>query len=1839
MSEPQIVNPERPPVVRRKWRRRFLWLLALVAIARLALAYGAAPALRLAAGYVNLECDVDSIEFDVLSGEARIYGLRMWHGEADEASPILKLEYAGVDLAVTQLFRGNLIVRRIEADGLDMHVARDEFARWNIAPILQPFLAEKATTATEDLAESQTKHTGPLEFDLPFTIEALRCTHLRLHLDDAMADPPLDATITAALRLSDLGDPDRTTHFSFVAGGPQVLDLIEVKADATVKGPEIDSSIELRMRGLYPRPLSGYLELIGLAPVAHRLDADAHIRLDAMANAVGGNHFKLTIDETHWMVDGTESLALDHWTSAFNMEPGPQLRIEPVVVQGARAGAVRDEQGRFSAAGFAFIGAPPKDEPVADAQPVEDEPAADDQVAEAEPRVALKLIDLLPFMIRLDGITVTDCALTFADRLKAPTDPFALQLDEFQFAAIDPEAPEEMTKWHTRLKVPGVFGQVNVQGQCSPFAVSPEFAAQIDSEGADLAKLQTYLDDLGLDSAWKDGRCSAKLHAQATALDTGNWSLDFGVTEMRLGEADAEEPWFAVADAGLTGLVIDNVERRVILTDGHVRGLQSSVQRLADGAVGALGIRTRVESADIVIHDSGVPTEQTAEASKPADAKSTAASPDTPDATSTPWRIEVGKLSLEDTDLHFSDAAITPAVDFRFDALGASLEDFTIGGSTGTSAAHARVRAFLREPGLADSLELSGELTSHPGVIGLDWDLVLTGEGLAPLALKPYLDRAQIEVVDTTSAAHVAFRGSVAVVNDVIDLSFNASECSLGPVDAPFLSASELSIDPVRISSDLVKVGELKVSDPVVRIGRDKHGALLVAGLRIGGTDQAPPTPAADAGTDDSTETPEVPEVDESTATAKAAAPKLEVVVTDDAPQDPFAALDALTMQFELDHFVLEGAQVIWQDQAVEPTLDTAIMIRSTIDGLALRPGAAGAKITALVHLGGETKSIQVDGNVTLDPRAIVVDAELVGDHLDFARLSVYFPPTVSSEATDTQFKAKLHTELVAAEAGGRSFTLEVSDVLLKDAQSEDPALSMTGARFFAPRIDGTNRVFNVAELSNSGLELRVHRDLESRFHLLGLVIDPSATSPSTDPTESSDTAPGTEVRTVSRQPVAVDTDLPTIQLGALSLGIDRLIITDEFQAKGSEPLVIELRATTPESQQLMSDDPGGLAPYRLRLAAKLSPLIDSLAADITFAPFSPEPSVQGVLSMRGLDGSGFIALLPQFADAIDPSGLKSGEFDGTFEAILEARRRGLTNFEFKRGFGIDLLVSDLAFRAAPDGEVLVGLESLEVNAPRINSARQEVIIERIEFVQPRARLARDAKGIHALGLVIDPVALQAALDQAQPKNASHVESKLTTQVVEAKAEKAPSTPQGEIRVDEFLVSGIDFQFNDTSYAPPLDLPLTGLSVEVSRFTTRALVEKLPIRFSTYVESGVVEQGEGFESAPFFEEATLNGQITLYPDLEGWVDAGLTQLALRSLRGPAASSGVTIGDGSMDASVRVRLRGANGMSITAKSSFHDLSMSEPSGGPISRYLGISMPLESALFALRDSNGEIELSPPTIKMSSSGVSTAEIARVATTAIAKEISLAVARAPLRMTKGVADAAGSLTGKIPVVGGVTGDIFGGVSSLFGGGPEEPLPEIGSIEFLPGDVNLLESEQAKLKEAIKRLKNDKKRGIVLIHELTTADIARAAELANPSPDDCRELAIGLRQKKAELYRLRDEVTADARARLLTGQAEQAAVSVERLRTIDTELGRTEVALDQTLAMLQPRAERRRDKRARDAAMQIAEARLASIVDALRAAEISKLDERLEVRRPRPRPVDIEGQESAGGRIKLGVR
>jgi len=433
-------------------------------------------------------------------------------------------------------------------------------------------------------------------------------------------------------------------------------------------------------------------------------------------------------------------------------------------------------------------------------------------------------------------------------------------------------------------------------------------------------------------------------------------------------------------------------------------------------------------------------------------------------------------------------------------------------------------------------------------------------------------------------------------------------------------------------------------------------------------------------------------------------------------------------------------------------------------------------------------------------------------------------------------------------------------------------------------------------------------------------------------------------------------------------------------------------------------------------------------------------------------------------------------------------------------------------------------------------------------------------------------------------------------------------------------VSGIDFELRDETSATPLVFPLTGLDIEVERFTTKAFTEPKPVSFSAVLTTGNVTlpkrtvassllagvltaaghaitgggDADATEERPFLEELSVQGRLQFYPDLEGRVRTSLTGLELTALRGPAQAAGVEIGDGVFDTGIDVRLE-PGVVRTEASFGFADLSLDEPPGGLISTYLKLPAPLDAVLFALKDDVDEIHV-PLTLEVGKEGVGGGAIASAAVSALGSIITDAIASAPLR-------AAGTLTGALG----------------FGPGAAENLAaRKRNVRFEPGAVELPPEAAARLLPLVDKIRGDDSLSLVLTHSFGVQDVVLAERLANPDRATTEQLVAGLRQRRAELQIRRDEAGAEARMHLLTGRHYLAQGEVARLRALDRTLAELEDALDDAIKLLRPGAERRAPRRTKTAALGLGNRRL----DAMQAWLLEQLGpaaaDRIEVRRAR---------------------
>jgi hypothetical protein len=679
--------------------------------------------------------------------------------------------------------------------------------------------------------------------------------------------------------------------------------------------------------------------------------------------------------------------------------------------------------------------------------------------------------------------------------------------------------------------------------------------------------------------------------------------------------------------------------------------------------------------------------------------------------------------------------------------------------------------------------------------------------------------------------------------------------------------------------------------------------------------------------------------------------------------------------------------------------------------------------------------------------------------------------------------------------------------------------------------------------------------------------------------------------------------------LGEVDLALTRVTVTDEL--RDAAPVEISGRLGMPRSQVVVDADPGALPPLRVELAASVAPLARGVRVALELEPWTDEPTVRAEFTAEGISGAGVAALGRDLMTWIDGSQLTEGVAHGSIDARLAWKRRSPFDLDLRSGFAADVQLGRVELRDSPGGAVLLALDGGSAEIARVDLATGSVHAKSVELRRPELAARRTKEGVEILGLVVHP-----ELRPSATKPAAGDEPAARAPEDSAPAARAPA--RGEIRVDELVVRGIDVTLRDDAADPPAVLPLDDLDVVVQRFTTRAFEEPRVVRFDAWLGAGEAQmprpvrasnllsgvanavggvlsgrdEALKYEERPVFQEALLTGRVQFVPALTGHAQATLSGFELLGFTGAAKEQGVDVGDGTVDASVRLRFRGAEGVRVDSEVVFSDLSLQEPASGPIERYLTLPVPLDTVLFLLENADGELRV-PVGFTIDDEGLSRASITSAAVGATAGVIGSAIASAPLRVMSTFTD-------------------------LFGitGGAEDPPPS-ASIAFAAGATTLSAADAAALAPLVAKMRADADWVVQVQHRLGAADVERAERLANPDPSTCRELAEGLRRRRAEIARERGELAPLVRAAWGAADARRAEDATQRLRALDAEAGNVEDALDRILDHLKPGAERHRAKRTLSAALALARARVEALREWLAAQRIEDLDERFEARPP----------------------
>jgi len=408
--------------------------------------------------------------------------------------------------------------------------------------------------------------------------------------------------------------------------------------------------------------------------------------------------------------------------------------------------------------------------------------------------------------------------------------------------------------------------------------------------------------------------------------------------------------------------------------------------------------------------------------------------------------------------------------------------------------------------------------------------------------------------------------------------------------------------------------------------------------------------------------------------------------------------------------------------------------------------------------------------------------------------------------------------------------------------------------------------------------------------------------------------------------------------------------------------------------------------------------------------------------------------------------------------------------------------------------------------------------------------------------------------------------------------------------------------------------------VDVVGFTTRALRERRTIRFDARMKGGPVALRKRLDGAskgpverrPLFSEVAVKGELSLAPFPAGRVITSLGGLELGAFEGEAKKEGVDLKDGVVDLDSDVFLTDVGDLRSKTDVVVNSLDLKELDNGPLRKSLALPVPLEAALFAVRDEDGSIELALPLelaqwVKLTRQELND-QLRETILHAISVVLGNAVKAAPLRVVQ-VGE-----SGPKPV--------------------EEP-PIV--IDFAPGDIAIADSAAGPLAQLAQRLRDDPERKlqVTLRHDAGGGDLKRARVATNPSPNDRRDLISRLRARRDALLRARQDATAEARAAAVAGLESDALAVRRTVQATDLEPARVERSLDELYDLEGEGAERQAERRARQGCIELASARLEGVRALLGAQGVAREDDRIHLASPRVE--DVPG--AAGGRVSLTVR
>lgn len=1206
-----------------------------------------------------------------------------------------------------------------------------------------------------------------------------------------------------------------------------------------------------------------------------------------------------------------------------------------------------------------------------------------------------------------------------------------------------------------------------------------------------------------------------------------------------------------------------------------------------------------------------------------------------------------------------------------------SATDLAFGGAGSKGTLEGRMELI----GIARSIELDGTIETRPGPLDADLMLTLSGDGVRYDGLRDVLEASGIEpaMQDGSLELHVE-AAARATSSGATRARASLERFVLRNAEEVLARVEGLEVEDAVIEDARTEIGSITLASAAVPVARAEDGTLLALGLRIGGA-----APGAESAAARSTSTaPASGEPTNAPATGAAAESDGNGAGTDPTTSSTFA----------LRSLVLDDVSVPWRDEAVTPSVESALRLTAELEGLEISGGELAplvARVRASVDGAVDVVELEGSGHVGEGGSR----AELVFRARGFrpGTLEPYLPPELEVLYEDGRLHATASVTADPHEDGGQKVLAAWDEFDLRDGEGGEPLMRFDALEFEAPRIDTSANVFDVERFVLRGLEFDVEKKSDedgsgTRYEALGVAFtmddapediagaprgaEPEDTevnaggAPDSDDVSSSGIADtGTAAQAApSRPEPALPTMLeepPTIRLGTLDLAIDRLRYIDTTR-ENAVPLDLSLALTTPKPQVLCRPDPLELPPIEFAVEGTMSPLAETIALEVTAEPYAAEPGASILARIGGIDGEELSATDPSIAESVDLSAYRGGSVELETDLRLTVARRGPVDIDFSRAFGATFSAAPFAIRPTPGAEP-TGFERLDVVVRRIDPDTGDIDIESIDLLGIEADFEQRTDGLHVAGLRFPSE--PASGDPAPGKTSETRGGASEESVLEELADEpigAADDESGEdadiagptVSVEQITIAGVDVGYVDTTVEPALRLPITDAQVEVRRFSTKTFTESRPFTFRAIVDAGKVELRERTPAdylllgvlGTVADVATGSGEDYETEERRAW---DLLEITGRLAVGPDLRGRV------QTTLLGLELPAFRGPALAGGVEIGDGLVDHRSkivfrqdGGLVldtkttASYLSLSEPADGPISRYLSLPAPLDTVLYLLRNDEGN----QVLPIRVTVsedgfTASQIASLVGRA---LSKLIQDA---VSGAPQRVLGPLADVAG----VLGLTSDPVTADTATLTFERGAATLVtarveadedstEAETDPGEDPVTAigdaLRQNPELRVVVQATLGSGDLEVAQRLANPGTEAVEALIERQRDRKRRVERNRARTAAKVRSALAVGALDRASDLQSDLQELEMERRKIELALDGLFARIRPGAERRAELRTRNAAIALAQERQRRVKKRLLEIAGPAAAQRVDVRRPRYESPDEDDALPEFGTVTL---